>query len=305
MKSRVRLLACLLSCKSAADFTRLAAMHAKCSSTEQSKIIPPLSQQFTLAPFHMPNQQEQLWAAQPAVGVTCVSAQTRGQRFLTSQRLQDAYLLGFSELSCAVQSARRFGLQVWDFDDDNRLLDSTEPWVPRRQVYSVQTDSCLAFNPYLLMGAPVQHPSAWPRGLPLHLIKQPCQHNLVPASHQTNASIAVVQSLANHEPDVDGIFRLTRTIPFDFESTSQHTLVIPHGTLTPYNAQATLVLKPALWSLLLPVTVGGQQACPFSKQMLAQDRIARVERVWPASNLKSNSVMRLATATVETSSDYC
>jgi hypothetical protein len=106
---------------------------------------------------------------------------------------------------------------------------------------------------------------------------------LVPSSPATIASIAVVQSLANHEPDVDGIFRLTRTIPFDFERTSQHTLVISHGTLAPYNAQATLVLKPALWSLLLPVTVGGKHAAHSAKPILALDSSALLNCVWPAS----------------------
>jgi len=72
--------------------------------------------------------------------------------------------------------------------------------------------------------------------------------------------IAVYQSLADHEPDVDGIFRLTKPIPFDFLSAPGRPLgvAVPWGALAPYNAQATLLLRPALWSALLPVTVHGR-----------------------------------------------
>lgn len=108
--------------------------------------------------------------------------------------------------------------------------------------------------------AAAEGPGAWPRGFPLRLIRKPCKHSLQSANHSSMAKIAVVQSLAQHEPDVDGIFRMTRTTPFNFDTASKRTLVIPHGTLTPYNAQATLVLQPALWSLLLPVTVGLKRA---------------------------------------------
>ena len=98
----------------------------------------------------------------------------------------------------------------------------------------------------------------------------------------------MIQSLANHEPDVDGIFRLTQQIPFDFDSqpasivdglkkltgqatdpsqqgqpdTPQHTmrplLVIPHRVLVPTNAQAQLSFQKAMWGLLLPITVHGR-----------------------------------------------
>jgi hypothetical protein len=74
------------------------------------------------------------------------------------------------------------------------------------------------------------------------------------------STVAVLQSLADHEPDVDGIYRLTRNTPMMFDSSRVQTkaLVIPHGTLSPYNAQATLVAQSAFWSLLLPVSVHGR-----------------------------------------------
>lgn len=144
---------------------------------------------------------------------------------------------------------------IWDFDDDNGLKPGIVPKLPTSNIYKVQVGpECGAFNPYPVMGAPQDAIGAWPRGLPLLAVKQPCKHELVPTN--SSSTVAVLQSLADHEPDVDGIFRLTRTIPFTFNTSSKHSLIIPRGTLTPWNAQATLFLQPALWSLLLPVTVG-------------------------------------------------
>jgi hypothetical protein len=98
-------------------------------------------------------------------------------------------------------------------------------------------------------------PPPWPRGLPLGLIRQPCNVTLEPAGGATISAVAVVQSLADHDPDVDAIFRLTRGVPFDFDPANKKSLIIPQGTLAPWNAQATLVLKQGFWSLLLPTTV--------------------------------------------------
>lgn len=71
------------------------------------------------------------------------------------------------------------------------------------------------------------------------------------------ASIGIVQSLANEDPDVDAIYRLTQPLPFNFPSKGFN-LAVPKGAYAPYNAQATLHLYSALWSLMLPVTIHGR-----------------------------------------------
>jgi len=180
--------------------------------------------------------------------------------------------------------------QIWDFDDDNFLKKGIWPAFPDVQSQEeghyrveVQTNSdnngagssgssedsnddnnnnnnnnnndnnnnspCLAFNPLPLMGGDNGPTPMWPRGLPLNLVRNPCNHTLVPV--QDMSTVAVLQSLADHEPDVDGIYRLTRDTPMTFDTGNGRTakaLVMPHGTLSPYNAQATLVARPAFWS---------------------------------------------------------
>lgn len=85
-----------------------------------------------------------------------------------------------------------------------------------------------------------------------------------------------MQYLANHDPDVDAIYRLVQPLPLNFAA-ERIPLVVPlrrseqdaennvdnavtgnAGVYTPYNAQTTLHRYKALWTLLLPVTVHGR-----------------------------------------------
>lgn len=74
---------------------------------------------------------------------------------------------------------------------------------------------------------------------------------MCPASFEASdaSGVAIVQSLADNEPDVDGIYRLTRDTPFNFSASARRTLVMPRGRLAPFNAQATLFLPPAFFAL--------------------------------------------------------
>lgn len=122
-----------------------------------------------------------------------------------------------------------------------------------------------AFNPYPLMGAPSS--PVWPRGFPLTLIKDDKVSTAAPEiSSLPSSQVAVVQSLANHDPDIDAIYRLTMPLPFDFPNAPAATqktedyypIAAPDNLYAPYNAQATLHLYSSLWSLLLPITVHGR-----------------------------------------------
>jgi hypothetical protein len=101
--------------------------------------------------------------------------------------------------------------------------------------------------------------------MPLDLIKPrpwPCSMKHAPST-AAKAGVAVFQSLAQHDPDVDGIYRLTQGTPFYFgkygvklvKEAASWSLALRPGLLAPYNAQATLHVKAGLWALLLPVTV--------------------------------------------------
>ena len=163
---------------------------------------------------------------------------------------------------------------IYDFDDDNLL----KFWIPGAAPPGAPSlDAAIAdneeqsidvlepkdhnwptYNPYPVLGAPTL--PSWPRGLPLDDIKVPnCSNTPLHYVTLKARSIAVLQSLAEYEPDVDAIYRLTMPIPFFFNRPKEDKhLMVPKGTLTPYNAQATLHFRAGFFGLFLPITVAGR-----------------------------------------------
>ncbi|KAL3857859.1 hypothetical protein ACJMK2_012489 [Sinanodonta woodiana] len=149
---------------------------------------------------------------------------------------------------------------IWDFDDDNvGLIDLKMLAAKTNFSYLIPCSELLkpVINPYPYFG--VNETYSWPRGFPLEEIRNPAA---TPTVCPTSASltIGVIQSLANKQPDVDAIYRLTRDNPFDFKATleSHLPLIIPKDVFTPFNAQATLWAKPAFLYLPLPISVDGR-----------------------------------------------
>lgn len=153
-------------------------------------------------------------------------------------------------------------------------------------------------NPYPLFQP--SHLPLWPRGFPLAAVKDPGAYaslaaarplrwdafsNPASAGHGARGVVGVVQILAQHEPDVDAVYRMTLPLPVTFhvhhtpghaltdskphDSINSQTsagvrmdhlslLLLPPRCLAPLNAQATLFLQPTLWALLLPASVHGR-----------------------------------------------
>ena len=149
--------------------------------------------------------------------------------------------------------------RLWDFDDDNGLfVDGAilESMPANAQVQHVQQWDLPQVNAYTMMNA--TH-FAWPRGLPLDSIMSKGASRVASRAASQDDNIGVVQSLANRNPDVDAIYRLTRPLPLNFERNPHSLLVVPSSTSTPFNAQATLfVRRDILWALYLPVSVHGR-----------------------------------------------
>lgn len=156
---------------------------------------------------------------------------------------------------------------VWDFDDDNIFINDKMGMILKSkkdsadvQVLRISQPLGDVLNPYPALGS--AHFS-WPRGFPLTEIKSkdksPKWLNTRHA-HETLKHIGVVQALANHDPDVDAIYRLQRKLPLSFVPTSEAMIFpVPLGTMSPFNAQATLWTSPdAFWGLYLPVSVHGR-----------------------------------------------
>ena len=70
-----------------------------------------------------------------------------------------------------------------------------------------------AYNPYPSLGAPIE--SCWPRGFPINLVQKSWNQQLTPVKN--DGKFGVLQSLADFQPDVDALYRLTQKTPFVFQ----------------------------------------------------------------------------------------
>jgi hypothetical protein len=91
----------------------------------------------------------------------------------------------------------------------------------------------------------------WPRGLPLKLINK--QFDLENKLSEKKCNIGIWQGLADEDPDVDAIYRLTSDIPCNFSE--RRPVVLGKGTICPYNTQNTMIRKELFPLMYLPTYV--------------------------------------------------
>lgn len=88
----------------------------------------------------------------------------------------------------------------------------------------------------------------WPRGFCLRFLSQK------PESTNTNSTgsyyCPVQQGLADRNPDVDAIYRLTMPLPFYFKK--NNTIILGNQTICPFNSQNTTWFREAFALLYLP-----------------------------------------------------
>lgn len=93
----------------------------------------------------------------------------------------------------------------------------------------------------------------WPRGFPLQLItdlgRRPDRTNLI----RRACRVGVWQGLADGDPDVDAIYRLTDNRPCQFEN--RPPVVLGRGTCSPFNSQNTAFRRELFPLLYLPAHV--------------------------------------------------
>ena len=94
----------------------------------------------------------------------------------------------------------------------------------------------------------------WPRGLPLNLINSTSDAFEPKNLTKEDTEVGVWQGLADLDPDVDAIYRLTSNKTIHFEKSPP--VVLAKGTWCPFNSQNTLFTRPELFPLLyLPAFV--------------------------------------------------
>jgi hypothetical protein len=91
----------------------------------------------------------------------------------------------------------------------------------------------------------------WPRGLPLNAIA--LQDDLEALIQKQFCNVGIWQGLADGDPDVDAIYRLTNNTPCFFQERSP--VVLDRGVVSPFNSQNTAFCKELFPLLYLPTSV--------------------------------------------------
>jgi hypothetical protein len=90
----------------------------------------------------------------------------------------------------------------------------------------------------------------WPRGFPLELVNESLRRKS-DLGERSEYNCVIQQFLANENPDVDAVFRLTNEVMEHFEGED---VVLGPGTWCPFNSQNTLWQPAAFVCLYLPFT---------------------------------------------------
>jgi len=136
--------------------------------------------------------------------------------------------------------------EIQETDDDN--IPYAEFWKPVPETLDVEAvradSSCAWFNVY----SRFTNVAVWPRGFPLEFLQ-------VHASQHRNATGKnsrglMLQGLANANPDVDAVYRLTQPLPLDF--VTRNPVLLDSGVWCPFNSQNTIFRRQVFPLLYLP-----------------------------------------------------
>lgn len=132
---------------------------------------------------------------------------------------------------------------IYDTDDDNiPLSDWFEPKFTGKH-------KTLSGPEFINIYSYFTNKKVWPRGFPL---KELLKIKKVDTKCKNN-SIKIWQFLANNDPDVDAIYRLTDNTPIIFKN--KPPLVLDKNTISPLNSQNTFFKKESFPLLFLPAFV--------------------------------------------------
>jgi hypothetical protein len=139
---------------------------------------------------------------------------------------------------------------IFESDDDNIPYPDVVKQVDadiggQREVGLTVSSSKGWANIYSEFGAP----ECWPRGYPLdHILNSA---DCVTRSESKRLPWGVMQYLADEDPDVDAIYRMTRAEPIFFAR--NRIMRLNENTFCPFNSQATLWLPETFPLMFLPI----------------------------------------------------
>jgi hypothetical protein len=184
------------------------------------------------------------WNCHPAMYLS-VADQERAQFQITRKLPWNHYARKLMGYLVAIQQGAEI---ILDTDDDNMPLSDwsipdflgsylmTPPGMGFVNIYSYFTD---------------QH--IWPRGFPLNRVCEPAARLADSSLRTAPVRIGIWQGLADGDPDVDAIYRMTVNAPCFFDV--KPPVVLAAGTVSPFNSQNTAFIQPVFPLLYLPASV--------------------------------------------------
>jgi hypothetical protein len=137
---------------------------------------------------------------------------------------------------------------ILDTDDDN--LPKPDWSIPEFAGAFSQTGPDRGFvNIYT--GFTQQH--IWPRGFPLNRVCDPSARLLSDSLSSAPVQVGIWQGLADGDPDVDAVYRMTVNAPCNFDD--RPPIVLNVGTVSPFNSQNTAFTRSVFPLLYLPAFV--------------------------------------------------
>lgn len=170
------------------------------------------------------------------------------QRNMGSTLIDDLPWKSYSrKMAGYIYAIRNGATLIADTDDDNIPLEN---W-GQNLSFSNKFEK-LQHNGFVNIYKYFTEEPIWPRGFPLKQILNSV--NPEPAEGQTGFDeIGIFQFLADEDPDVDAIYRLTNNKPIFFNKRTP--LKLAFGTICPFNSQNTFFRKETYPLLYLPVHV--------------------------------------------------
>ena len=147
--------------------------------------------------------------------------------------------------------------EIYETDDDNIFTTFEQLYqnYNETKISYAENSVTTMVNPYAYFG----RPSVWPRGFRLYDINLDHEKKFYITNPDFITSKPLVyQGLANGDPDVDAIFRLTRANaynPIRLDFYNMHPLLYFPGNYIPINSQNTRFLYQAFPAIALPTTV--------------------------------------------------
>jgi hypothetical protein len=131
---------------------------------------------------------------------------------------------------------------IMETDDDNIPLKNFFLKNPKKKQKTYFSKNAGWVNVYKFF----TKKNIWPRGFALEELQAPLTKKL----KLSKVIAPIQQGLANKNPDVDAIYRLTSTLPITFNSSKN--ISLGSGSICPFNSQNTSWLKDAYPLMYLP-----------------------------------------------------